>query len=134
MRNRAWLILIMLGLGAALAAIAAPAPPDERANVSPQQLLYQQQLTLATGEHVAIFLPTIPIAIGVQSKSGSRVLTIGELVHCRPFLEITPMQKIAANGDIEGFNVHEQMLNCGPPAPGEDDRILAIIGIQWRDR
>lgn len=129
MRSRSWLILIVVALAAALVAIASPEPVAK-----PQQFLFQAQLTLPSGEHVSVFLPTIPVAIGVQSKSGSRVLVIGDLLHCRPFLEETPMFQKAANGDLEPFNVHEQMLNCGPPAPGEPDRILAIIGIQWRDR
>ncbi|HXM32257.1 MAG TPA: hypothetical protein VN921_01295 [Chthoniobacterales bacterium] len=139
-----WSILFaMLFLGALVLA-ALPAPPDERANVSrqgqlgangrPQQFLFQDLLTLPTGERIAIFLPTIHVAIGVQSKSGSRVLTTGELIHCLPFLEVTPMLKKAANGDFQPFNVQEQMLNCGPPASGEADRILAITGIVWPEK
>ncbi|HEV1992485.1 MAG TPA: hypothetical protein VGR34_06440 [Candidatus Dormibacteraeota bacterium] len=127
MRNRAWAILCALGLGAGILAAAGIAPPK------PQQLLFQAQATLPSGEHVSIFLPTIPIGIAVQSKSGSRVLTIGELVHCRPIVESMPMLRKAANGDLEPFNMHEMLLNCGPPAPGEPDRIMAIVGIQWRD-
>jgi hypothetical protein len=99
----------------------------------PQQLLYQAQSTLANGERVGIFLPAIPVALGLQSKSGSRVLVIGDLLHCVPFEEKLELFRKTPGGDFEAFTTRQELLNCGPPAPGGVDRILAVVGIRWNE-
>lgn len=117
--DRVFFFLILLAMVGALfqlvgKVIAAP--------IGPQQLVYQSQATLPNGQRVGIFVPAKPVALGMQSKSGSRVLVIGDVLHCAPFTET---QQI---GDI---SVTTQLMNCGPPAPGQPDRILQIVGLQW---
>jgi hypothetical protein len=113
-----------------LAVFLFQSPPAIR----PQQLLYESQQSLRSGARVGIFLPTVPIAVGLQSKSGPRVMTIGDLVSCRPFDETYTAYQKAANGEFEEFTGHKEFLNCGPLSPGGEDRIFAVVGIQWRQQ
>lgn len=112
----------------ALGAIAAARP----AEMHPQQLVYQSQGSLANGTRVGFFLPAVAVALGLQSKSGPRVMTIGDLLICKPFDEATEVLRKMADGQMETLTVHQQLLNCGPLSPGGEDRVLAIVGIQWR--
>jgi hypothetical protein len=107
---------LFCGAGFALASVTPQIKPR------PQQLVYQSQATLPNGERVGIFLPAKPVALGLQSKSGSRVLVVGDILHCAPFFETEQF------GDR---GVTTEMMNCGPRVAGEPDRILAIAGIQW---
>jgi hypothetical protein len=96
-----------------------------------QQLVFQGLVSLSSGDRVGVFLPNIPVALGMQSRSGPRALIIGDLVSCRPFEENTKTFRETANG-IEPFSTQENMMNCGPVEPGGEDRIFAVVGIQWR--
>jgi hypothetical protein len=125
MYNFGWGILFCT----CLAALALTAPVVPR-----QQLLFESQLSLPNGERVAIFLPSIPVALGLQSKSGERILTIGELLNCQPFDEEVHAFRKSANGELEPFTSHTELLNCGPPSPGGIDRIFVVVGMQWRTR
>ncbi len=89
-----------------------------------QQFVYQEQVTMPNGDRAAIFIPDKPVALGVQLRSGSSVMVIGEVVTCRPFVEYESI-----GGDR---TVSRQLLNCGPRSPGQPDRILTVAGIQWR--
>jgi hypothetical protein len=124
--SRAWSLLAILAIAGGLAAMPAAV------QIGPQQLVYQAQSALADGTRVGIFLPAFPVALGLQSRSGPRVLTIGDILRCKPFDEEIEMYRKAANGQFEPFNGHQQLLNCGPMTAGGADRILAVVGIQWR--
>lgn len=118
----------LMCLAAAIAVVAMTPPAG-----GPQQLVYIEQAQIQGGGRVGVFLPAIPVALGLQSKSGSKILAIGDVLNCRPVQDDeTELFRKAANGILEPVNGHQQLLNCGPPRPGEPDRILAIIGIQWR--
>jgi len=116
----------IVALGAALT-VAFP-----NTEIAPQQLVYQAQGSLPDGTRIGIFLPAVPIALGIQSKSGPRVMTVGDIFRCKPFDEQTEAFRKTANGTFEPSNAHQQLLNCGPMIPGGADRILAVVGIQWR--
>ncbi len=77
-------------------------------------------------------MPGTPIGLGLQSKSGPTVLTVGDILHCKPFDEEVEMYRKAADGGFERSNGHRELLNCGPMTPGGADRILAVVGIEWR--
>jgi hypothetical protein len=100
----------------------------------PQQFVYTGQASLPDGDRVGLFLPRIPVALGLQSKSGSRVFTVGEILHCEPFQEEAQLFRKDATGAMESVTSTSQFLNCGPPFAGAPDRILGVVGIQWRDK
>lgn len=130
LKENAFGLLMSLFIIGPILAVALPVPQKP---TRPQQLVYESQTSLANGERAGIFVPANAVALGLQSKSGSRVLTIGEILHCRPFVEPAEVFRKTATGAIEASAVSQEFLNCGPPAPGEPDRILAIVGIQWRE-
>jgi len=107
MLDRLFLLASVLAVGGALNAVLAQLPAATR----PQELVY---------------------ALGLQSKSGSRVLTVGDVLHCQPFVEQSEVFRKTPSGEFESASESQEFLNCGSPAPGEPDRILAIVGIQWR--
>lgn len=106
-----------------------PLPPGSQ---RPQQLVYESQTTLSNGQRAGILMPNSPIALGVQSRSGSRVMVVGDILRCEPFVNTIEVMRKNDAGELEPATSFEQLLNCGPPAPGEPDRILSIVGIQWR--
>jgi hypothetical protein len=114
-----WFVISLCIIAPLLAMVVVAQKPTH-----PQQLVYVSQATLPNGQRVGIFLPSLPIALGMQSKSGSRVLVVGDVLTCQPFTET---EQLAERG------ITTELVNCGPPAPGEPDRILAIVGIQWRE-
>jgi hypothetical protein len=123
-----WFVISLCGIAPLLAMVVVAQKPAH-----PQQLVYVSQASLANGARVGIFLPANPVALGLQSKSGSRVLTIGDVLNCRPFVEQTEVFRKTPAGALETGSESQEFLNCGPPRPGEPDRILAIVGIQWRE-
>ncbi len=130
--------MLILALGAAFTAAPRAAPAlagaKEIEAVFPHQLVYQEQTTLPDGRRVGIFLPGVPIALGLESHSGPKILTIGDILNCKSAEEEVPMFRKAANGEFEPFTGKRQLLNCGPMVAGGEDRVLAIVAIQWRQK
>ena len=122
-------LLSFLAMLGGCAALAATLP---KATVHPQQLVYQSLGSLTDGTRVGIFVPSIPIALGLQSKNGPRVLTIGDILRCTPYDEEVEMYRKGLDGSFERSNGHQELLNCGPMIPGGPDRVLTVVGIAWQ--
>lgn len=129
------LVAVVLFCGAACAlvytvlrgqAVAAQSSNSEVVRselLGPQQFVYAEQATLGNGERVAIFVPSHPVGIAVQIRSGSRAMILGEIVSCRPFTETEQI------GDRKASM---QLMNCGAPAHGQPDRIVAVVALRWQ--
>jgi hypothetical protein len=117
-----------LALGAAFTAMSATV------DIPPQQLVYESQATLPGGARVGIVVPNFPVALGVQSMSGPRAMVVGQILRCKPFEEITEIFVKTATGEMQSMNDHHQLLNCGKLTPDGEDRILMVVGIQWREK
>lgn len=123
--------ILLLVLGVLLGAITTAQTQKQRV----QEMVYLGQVTMANGERAGILLPKYPIGIAVQSKSGSKVLTVGDVLQCTPSIEKTEyLRKVEDDNGFEVVVASQELVNCGPPTPGAEDRVYGIVGLQWRDQ
>lgn len=95
--------------------------------LSPQQFVYTGQTTLPGGERAGVFAPNHNIELAVQSRSGSPAMIVGDVVWCRPFVEMETL----AGTTFRELRASRQMLSCAPLAKGEPDRILMVVALRW---